>query len=663
MNTPAGPWPTPGSILLAISLLLLLASMLCLTAAAVRTRRGTDAPGRDAHRRPPGRRTLIATLLAAVTAATLAPATAAHACVVTGQGVCVQLPNLNSNQKPVHNITLGGNNHSSSAPKSTLPTFSVKSPLPNLKVFGTSTGNTGKANQALSARGSGNTSAKSNNKQQSAARASNTNQTNQTNRTTRSNTAARGKNTTKTQTRTSTSAQSSHKTTARTNKTRTPVPADAKRPAQASKQTSQTTSKTKTKAKTKNKAPLSATVTWPGKAKIATKNPQQLTVTWPGQSTTNLKNRTKPKAQGKTAPPIDLTWPGQNTTAQDYCRQYPNDPQCGQSQGPATGQPTPTACPAGDPTCATQQPSEQNCQLTEEQQQQLINQATAQHAANQALYQQLLLKALLQQAALKASSAILTQQLSGHSGLSPQDVADLIKNGTVSPPDIAMAALQAASELDQETGGHSSQGTTCNQSQGEQFPPGAAPAQNNSDPNSGNNPGGQNQQQDGQQQGGQNQGGTDSNNTPANLPAYVWTNPRPGVDTDPQEPLPPGTELLKPGDPLQEGTYYYVVKTDGSLVAGHEDVMIDEPADRYSGHTSLNNYENGVLMAGTFEVDDKGEIVSFSNGSGHYQPGASAPDYEADPSKWRPLEDIARQAFADFGLPDPAPGAWDRWWN
>ncbi len=169
----------------------------------------------------------------------------------------------------------------------------------------------------------------------------------------------------------------------------------------------------------------------------------------------------------------------------------------------------------------------QNCQLTEAEQQQLLDEAMAQHAANEALYQQLLLKALLDQAALKAGSAMLTQQLSGHSGLSPQDVADLIKNGTVNPADMAMAALQAASELDQETGGHTSQSTTCDQGGGpaQGLPPdNGSPSHNNSASNSS----GQNQQ--GQGQGGQ-QGQQGSGRVDTPVPGlYQNIDPH---DTDP----------------------------------------------------------------------------------------------------------------------------------
>jgi len=612
MNTPAG------SILLALSLLLLLASLLCLATAAARARRPEsgpephpepDDPARAQRRTRTRRRTLAATLVSALTAVLLPISAPAHACVSTGIGVCIQTaPQVQIPTK----INLGSQNLNLPQikpyvpPKPTLPKITV----PDITPFVPQ-----KENQALPLiKPFVPPSPKS------APAGKSQTQTNTTNNNTNTTSQVKYTTSTKTTPPAKTSTTNKNKQTSGSVHTVTTV---------TSKGQAKTQTHTKTKTTTYHQTtplviPVTATPTPAAHAKNKKKQYSGLPIV----TTPSTKATPPAKPKPGALPGID---------------------------GPIVITPTPTPPADIPPIDGPPITLPQTCQLTEAEQQQLLDEAMAQHAANEALYQQLLLKALLQQAALKAGSAMLTQQLSGHTGLSPQDVADLIKNGAVNPADIAMAALQAAHELDQETGGHSSQntGTTCAQNQDPQAPPAAAPAQNNPDPNAGNNPGGQNQQQ-----GGQNQGGKDPNNTPANLPAYVWTNPRPGVDTDPQDPLPPGTELLKPGEPLQEGTYYYVVKTDGSLQAAHEDVMFDDAAGRYSGHTNLSGGQD-VLMAGTFTVDDQGEITAFDNGSGHYQPGSKAPAYTADPSKYASLEGIARQAFADFGLPDPGANAWD----
>lgn len=94
----------------------------------------------------------------------------------------------------------------------------------------------------------------------------------------------------------------------------------------------------------------------------------------------------------------------------------------------------------------------QQCLLTEAQQQELVARAQdAQAAADQA-FQSALLKNLLALAAAKADSAVLSAQLSGHTGLSPQDVASLIQNGTVTPADMAAAVLQTLQELGESSG-------------------------------------------------------------------------------------------------------------------------------------------------------------------------------------------------------------------
>jgi hypothetical protein len=131
-----------------------------------------------------------------------------------------------------------------------------------------------------------------------------------------------------------------------------------------------------------------------------------------------------------------------------------------------------------------------------------------------------------------------------------------------------------------------------------------------------------------------------------NCDPYVWKAGRPGVDDTPQGQL-PAHAGIKPGEPLAEGGHHYVVKTDGSLRAMHDDTMW--ALESSAGHTSLSGGEP-VHMAGTFEVDASGSITSFDNFSGHYQP-SEMPGY-------RPLEGIARDAFAAHGLPAPQAGAW-----
>ncbi|GGN29959.1 hypothetical protein GCM10011578_066720 [Streptomyces fuscichromogenes] len=95
----------------------------------------------------------------------------------------------------------------------------------------------------------------------------------------------------------------------------------------------------------------------------------------------------------------------------------------------------------------------QNCQLTEEQQQDLITRAKAQQAANDERFQSELLKNLLALAAAKSGGAAFSLHMSGYTKLSPQDVTDLIQNGTVTPADMAAAILQTLQELGEDTAG------------------------------------------------------------------------------------------------------------------------------------------------------------------------------------------------------------------
>nr|WP_239071626.1 polymorphic toxin-type HINT domain-containing protein [Amycolatopsis sp. SID8362] len=128
-----------------------------------------------------------------------------------------------------------------------------------------------------------------------------------------------------------------------------------------------------------------------------------------------------------------------------------------------------------------------------------------------------------------------------------------------------------------------------------------------------------------------------------NCDPYVWKAGRPGVDNTPQGQLPTHAGI-KPGEPLAEG--------DITTWSGRTDRFercTTWALDPGAGHTSLSEGEP-VHMAGTFDVDASGNITSFDNFSGHYQP-SEMPGY-------RPLEDIARDAFAGHGLPAPQADAW-----
>jgi hypothetical protein len=130
--------------------------------------------------------------------------------------------------------------------------------------------------------------------------------------------------------------------------------------------------------------------------------------------------------------------------------------------------------------------------------------------------------------------------------------------------------------------------------------------------------------------------------------AYDWKpGNRPGLDTQPQGPLPADSGIGH-GQSLAEGEHHYVVMRDGSLRAMHNDDMFGiEPS---AGHTSLAGNQP-VHMAGTFDVNESGQISRFDNWSGHYGP-QNMPGFT-------PLENIARSAIQGHGLPAPGVGAWE----
>jgi hypothetical protein len=143
-------------------------------------------------------------------------------------------------------------------------------------------------------------------------------------------------------------------------------------------------------------------------------------------------------------------------------------------------------CPQYDYQCEQQQ-SDQSCQLTAEQQQALAQQALAEQTELELLYQQLLVKALTEQATTKIGSTLLQQWLLGHTAATPADITDLLAQGAITPLDVALAAAQAISDLNEQT--HRYAGTNCTDSPDDTTNSGQV-NQNNSDPEPGaGNPG------------------------------------------------------------------------------------------------------------------------------------------------------------------------------
>ncbi|WP_162907046.1 LamG-like jellyroll fold domain-containing protein [Allorhizocola rhizosphaerae] len=130
--------------------------------------------------------------------------------------------------------------------------------------------------------------------------------------------------------------------------------------------------------------------------------------------------------------------------------------------------------------------------------------------------------------------------------------------------------------------------------------------------------------------------------------AWDWKIGRhPDMDTTSQPRMPNGS-WIKRGEPLREGDYTFVVMKNGKLRAQHDDIM-DTYGRFGAGHTSLSR-ERPVHMAGTFHVNANGLIDKFTNLSGHYLPH-NVPGF-------KPLEQIARDAFRRHGLPAPLERAW-----
>ncbi|WP_432247283.1 polymorphic toxin-type HINT domain-containing protein [Streptomyces sanyensis] len=126
----------------------------------------------------------------------------------------------------------------------------------------------------------------------------------------------------------------------------------------------------------------------------------------------------------------------------------------------------------------------------------------------------------------------------------------------------------------------------------------------------------------------------------------VWEPFREGVDHADQGSL-PASAGISPGSSLAAGEYHFIVRQDGSLRAMQNETMWD--LNPGAGHTSLGDRQ-GVLMAGTFDVDASGAISRVDNFSGHYRPTNTAGS--------TPLLDVTRGAFRRHGW-DFADDAWD----
>ncbi|WP_327349859.1 polymorphic toxin-type HINT domain-containing protein [Streptomyces sp. NBC_01321] len=126
----------------------------------------------------------------------------------------------------------------------------------------------------------------------------------------------------------------------------------------------------------------------------------------------------------------------------------------------------------------------------------------------------------------------------------------------------------------------------------------------------------------------------------------VWEPFREGVDHADQGTLPTSAGI-SPGSSLGAGEYHFIVRQDGSLRAMQNESMWD--LNPGAGHTSLGDRQ-GVLMAGTFDVDASGAISRIDNFSGHYRP-TNTPGSTS-------LLDVTRGAFRRHGW-DFADNAWD----
>jgi RHS repeat-associated protein len=147
--------------------------------------------------------------------------------------------------------------------------------------------------------------------------------------------------------------------------------------------------------------------------------------------------------------------------------------------------------------------------------------------------------------------------------------------------------------------------------------------------------------------GGNGGGGAPAARGGGDLPTREWRlGERPEQDIGYQPSIPKSVGV-KPGQSLAEGDYHYVVRTDGSLRAAHNDVL--DTYGEYPGHASLADH-GPVHMAGTFHVNEAGQIDVFGNFSGHYKP-YNTPGY-------KPLEDVALAAFAKHGF-TPLKDSWD----
>lgn len=116
----------------------------------------------------------------------------------------------------------------------------------------------------------------------------------------------------------------------------------------------------------------------------------------------------------------------------------------------------------------------------------------------------------------------------------------------------------------------------------------------------------------------------------------------------------PMSAWVRDASNFRPGRHTFVVMPDRSLRAFHSDSMFELFPDWNKpgpGHTSLSR-RKPVIMAGNFDVDDNGRIVSFDNGSGHYLPK----HYDSNMA----LRDIAMDALRRGGF-SVDERAWNPW--
>ncbi|WP_259464600.1 polymorphic toxin-type HINT domain-containing protein [Streptomyces sp. TLI_171] len=106
---------------------------------------------------------------------------------------------------------------------------------------------------------------------------------------------------------------------------------------------------------------------------------------------------------------------------------------------------------------------------------------------------------------------------------------------------------------------------------------------------------------------------------------------------------------LAKGGELQEDTYIFVVRTDGSLHAMSDGDTLKIAG--VAGHTTLAGGKKAVHMAGAFSVNADKRITMVTAGSGHYRPDSA---FVGDACS---LESVVIEAFEKHGF-TLDPGVW-----